>query len=182
MDAGRTLLHAGALTHRERAAYMKWNVVTDSSCDLIPSDYRSDAIELSSVPFEISVGVRGYTDDEQLDIEEMLRDMEQEKTASYTSCPAPGAWLERFEKADHTFAITISSQLSGSMNSALTARDLALEADPDKKIAVLDSRSTGPELVLCVREIERLAREGVGFDEAVNRANAFFFFFWIKPR
>ena len=55
----------------------------------------------------------------------------------------------------------------------LTARDLALEADPDKKIAVLDSRSTGPELVLCVREIERLAREGVGFDEAVNRANAF---------
>ena len=64
------------------------------------------------------------------------------------------------------------------MNSALTARDLALEADPDKKIAVLDSRSTGPELVLCVREIERLAREGVGFDEAVNRANAFF----DKPR
>ena len=74
------------------------------------------------MPFEISVGVRGYTDDEQLDIEEMLRDMEQEKTASYTSCPAPGAWLEQFEKADHTFAITISSQLSGSMNSALTAR------------------------------------------------------------
>ena len=64
---------------------MKWNVVTDSSCDLIPSDYRSDVIELSSVPFAISVGVRGYTDDEQLDIEEMLRDMEQEKTASYTS-------------------------------------------------------------------------------------------------
>ncbi|WP_449135504.1 DegV family protein [Senegalimassilia anaerobia] len=152
---------------------MKWNVVTDSSCDLIPSDYRSDVIELSSVPFAISVGVRGYTDDEQLDIEEMLRDMEQEKTASYTSCPAPGAWLEQFEKADRTFAITISSQLSGSMNSALTARDLALEADPDKKIAVLDSRSTGPELVLCVREIERLAREGVGFDEAVNHANAF---------
>lgn len=172
MDAGR-LLHAGVLTHRERTAFMKWNVVTDSSCDLIPSDYRSDAIELSSVPFEISVGVRGYTDDEQLDIEEMLRDMEQEKTASYTSCPAPGAWLEQFEKADRTIAITISSQLSGSMNSALTARDLALEADPDKKIAVLDSRSTGPELVLCVREIERLVREGIGFDEAVDRANAF---------
>lgn len=152
---------------------MKWNVVTDSSCDLIPSDYRSDAIELSSVPFEISVGVRGYADNEQLDIEEMLRDMEQEKTASYTSCPAPGAWLEQFEKSDRTIAITISSQLSGSMNSALTARDLALEADPDKKIAVLDSRSTGPELVLCVREIERLAREGIDFDEAVERANAF---------
>lgn len=172
MDAGR-LLCAGALTHRERTAYMKWNVVTDSSCDLIPSDYRSDAIELSSVPFEISVGVRGYTDNDQLDIEEMLRDMEQEKTASYTSCPAPGAWLEQFEKADRTIAITISSQLSGSMNSALTARDLALEADSDKKIAVLDSRSTGPELVLCVREIERLAREGIDFDEAVERANAF---------
>lgn len=99
--------------------------------------------------------------------------MEHEKSASHTACPGPGAWLEQFQKAECTFAITISSQVSGSMDSALTARDMALEADPQKKIAVLDSLSTGPELVLCVHELERLAREGVDFDEAVVRAKAF---------
>ena len=152
---------------------MKWNVVTDSSCDLLPSSYQSDVIELSSVPFVITVGGQHFVDDEDLDLQKMLHDMEQEKEASYTACPAPGTWLQHFEKAGHTFAITISSQLSGSMNSALTAMDMALEEHPGKKIAVLDSKSTGPELVLCVHELERLAREGVDFDEAVARANTF---------
>lgn len=152
---------------------MKWNVVTDSSCDLLPSSYQSDVIELSSVPFVITVGDQHFVDDEDLDLQKMLHDMEQEKEASHTACPAPGTWLQHFEKASHTFAITISSQLSGSMNSALTAMDMALEEHPEKKIAVLDSKSTGPELVLCVHELERLAREGVDFDEAVARANTF---------
>lgn len=152
---------------------MKWNVVTDSSCDLLPSSYQSDVIELSSVPFVITVGDQHFVDDEDLDLQKMLHDMEQEKEASYTACPAPGTWLQHFEKASHTFAITISSQLSGSMNSALAAMDMALEEHPGKKIAVLDSKSTGPELVLCVHELERLAREGVDFDGAVARANTF---------
>lgn len=152
---------------------MKWNVVTDSSCDLLPSSYQSDVIELSSVPFVITVGGQHFVDDEDLDLQKMLHDMEQEKEASHTACPAPGTWLQHFEKAGHTFAVTISSQLSGSMNSALTAMDMALEEHPGKKIAVLDSKSTGPELVLCVHELERLAREGIDFDEAVARANTF---------
>lgn len=152
---------------------MKWNVVTDSSCDLLPSSYQSDVIELSSVPFVITVGDQHFVDDEDLDLQKMLHDMEQEKEASHTACPAPGTWLQHFEKASHTFAITISSQVSGSMNSALTAMDMALEEHPEKKIAVLDSKSTGPELVLCVHELERLARAGVDFDEAVARANTF---------
>lgn len=152
---------------------MKWSVVTDSSCDILPMTYSSDYIELTSVPFVISVGHEDFIDNEDLDVQRMLHDMEQEKSASHTSCPAPGTWLEQFEKSDRTFAITISSQLSGSMNSALTAMDMALEAHPEKKIAVLDSGSTGPELVLCVHELEKLAREGVDFDEAVVRANQF---------
>lgn len=125
------------------------------------------------MPFVITVGDQHFVDDEDLDLQKMLHDMEQEKEASHTACPAPGTWLQHFEKASHTFAITISSQVSGSMNSALAAMDMALEEHPEKKIAVLDSKSTGPELVLCVRELERLAREGVDFDEAVARANTF---------
>lgn len=61
---------------------MKWNVVTDSSCDLLPSSYRSDVIELSSVPFVITVGGQHFVDDEDLDLQKMLHDMEQEKEAS----------------------------------------------------------------------------------------------------
>ena len=59
------------------------------------------------------------------------------------------------------------------MNSALAARDMALEKDPDKKIVILDSFSTGPEVLLCVKEIERLIRQGLAFDDIAAHARGF---------
>ena len=152
---------------------MKWNIVTDSSCDLPSVNRSSQDIQISSVPFTISVGAQDFVDDENLDTQRMLCAMEQEKSASHTSCPAPNAWLAQFEKADCTIAITISSQLSGSMNSAMVAREMALEQEPQKKIAVIDSRSTGPELALCVEEIEKQIQSGVSFENIVSYATSF---------
>ena len=88
----------------------------------------------------------------------MLHDMEQEKEASYTACPAPGTWLQHFEKAGHTFAITISSQLSGSMNSALTAMDMALEEHPERRLRFSIQSRQAPSLFFCVHELKGLAR------------------------
>ena len=152
---------------------MKWNIVTDSSCDLLPMSRKNGEIQISSVPFVISIGSQDFVDDENLDAQEMLQAMEREKSLSHTSCPSPNAWLSQFEKADYIIAITISSQLSGSMNSALVAKEMALEQNPKKKIAVIDSRSTGPELVLCVEEIEKLIRRGADFDDIVLHAMNF---------
>lgn len=98
---------------------MKWSIVTDSSCDLLPMSRQNGEIQISSVPFVISIGNQDFVDDENLDTQEMLQAMEHEKALSHTSCPSPNAWLGQFEKADYIIAITISSQLSGSMNSAL---------------------------------------------------------------
>lgn len=153
---------------------MRWAIVTDSSCDLLPSPNNQGEVRCGSVPFVIRVGERDFVDDEALDLPEMVDAMEQEAHASHTSCPSPEAWLKQFEQADCIVAITISSQLSGSMNSACVARDMAKQADPNKKIAVVDSRSTGPELVLCVQEILRLIREGKAFQDVVSYAESFF--------
>lgn len=46
---------------------MKWNIVTDSSCDLFPGTLEDSEIQISSVPFIISVGDRDFIDDETLD-------------------------------------------------------------------------------------------------------------------
>ena len=94
---------------------MNWNIITDSSCDLLPSSSPDGGIRLTSVPFTIRIGERDFVDDEHLDTMEMLSAMEQERSASHTSCPTPDAWLAQFEQADCAIAITISSQLSGSM-------------------------------------------------------------------
>ncbi|MDO4491630.1 MAG: DegV family protein [Lachnospiraceae bacterium] len=153
---------------------MKWNIITDSSCDLFPEENQTGEIQFSSVPFVISVGDQEFVDDETLDLPRMLQAMAHEKHASHTACPSPAVWLEQFEKAENSIAITISANLSGSMNSALTARDMALEKDPNKKILILDSRSTGPELVLCVEKIREMIEKGATMEEIEAWGNRFF--------
>lgn len=151
---------------------MKWNIVTDSSCDLFPADLQGGKVQISSVPFIISVGNRDFFDDETLNTAEMLDAMERCQQASHTSCPSPQGWIEQFEKADFCIAITISSRLSGSMNSATLAKEMVLERYPEKKIAVLDSHSTGPEIVICVERICDLIEAGADFEKIVSEAEA----------
>ncbi len=151
---------------------MKWNIVTDSSCDLFPAALQGGEVQISSVPFIISVGNRDFIDDETLNTAEMLDAMEHCQQASHTSCPSPQGWLEEFEKADFCIAITISSRLSGSMNSAVLAKEMVLERYPEKKIAVLDSHSTGPEIVICVERICDLIEAGTDFEKVVSEAEA----------
>lgn len=151
---------------------MKWNIVMDSSCDLLPESIQNGEVQISSVPFIISVGKTDFVDDERLDTSAMLNAMEQCPEASHTSCPSPQGWIGQFEKADWSIAITISSKLSGSMNSAMLAKEMVLEQHPEKKIAVLDSRSTGPELALCVEEMKKQIESGADFESVVSHASA----------
>ncbi|MCM1246523.1 MAG: DegV family protein [Roseburia sp.] len=153
---------------------MKWNIITDSSCDLLPTENLSENIQISSIPFIINVGNRDFVDDETLDTESLINAMEECEEVSHTSCPAPDAWVRQFEKAEQNIALTISSQLSGSMNSAMLAKEIVLEEYPNKKIAVLDSCSAGPELVLCVEELKKLIEKGADFDSVISHAQIFF--------
>ncbi|WP_102269133.1 DegV family protein [Massilicoli timonensis] len=152
---------------------MRWNIIMDSSCDLLPESSQNGGVQISSVPFIISVGKTDFVDDERLDTSVMLNAMEQCPEASHTSCPSPQGWINEFERADQSIAITISSKLSGSMNSAMLAKEMVLEQHPEKKIAVLDSRSTGPELALCVEEMKKQIDSGADFETVVSCASAF---------
>lgn len=147
---------------------MKWSIVTDSSCDLQNLETGSEQISFSTIPFTISVGKRDFIDDTNLNVNEMIAAMDLCKEASHTSCPAPYAWYEQFEKADNSIAITISSQVSGSYNSALVARNMILEKYPDKKIAVLDSHTAGPEIILMIQKLCELIKSQQNFNSIVK--------------
>lgn len=152
---------------------MKWNIITDSSCDIFELEEKYDNIEFSSVPFTISVGGENFVDDRNLDVNGMIDSMEACADASHTACPSPHAWCEQFEKEGNVIAITISSKLSGSYNSACAAREMVLEDHPEKKIAVIDSRSAGSELVLIVRKLCELIAEGSNFEQVVEKAELY---------
>lgn len=152
---------------------MQWNIIADSSCDLKELESSHSDITFSTVPFMMQVGDEEFVDNENLKVEELIEALARHKEAGRSACPAPGTWLEKFRAPGNVFALTISSNLSGSYNSACTAREMLLSEQPERNVAVLDSRSTGPELVLMIRRICALIRENKPFGAIVRELDEF---------
>ena len=149
---------------------MVWHLVADTSCDLFTLD-ESPLYDFATIPFSIRIGDREFIDDEQISIEEMLTANENHNELAQTACPPPDAWLGHFSKPGPVLAFTISSALSGSYNSACAAREIILEEDPDKQIAVIDTKATGAESVIIIRKACELIAEGKSFPEVVSALN-----------
>ena len=143
----------------------KWHIVADSSCDLHELPIPAENIDFCTIPFSIRIGEKEYLDDESMNTERMLDENERNKEAAQTACPAPQAWAESFSAPGPVLAFTISSALSGSYNSACTAKDMILEKEPEKQIAVIDTKATGPETVLLIRAACELISQGKEFGE-----------------
>ena len=143
---------------------MVWNIVSDSSCDFLPSTFSSNLIHFESVPLRILVGDREFVDDEELNVPEMLAAMAEEKSASSSSCPSPDAFARAYEKGEKTLCFTISGNLSGTYNAAVMGRELVLEEHPEKQICVIDSRATAGAMVLLIRKTRQLIEENPEID------------------
>lgn len=142
---------------------MMWNIVTDSSCDLRSVDFTSDTVGFEIVPLQIQVGGRAFVDNDDLDVPVLLAAMAEEKAASSTACPSPGAFAQAFEKGEKTVCFTISSNLSGTCNAAMLGREMVLEAHPEKEICVIDSKATAGAMVLLIRRARALMEAGGDF-------------------
>lgn len=145
---------------------MTYNIVCDSSSDLKPAVLEADRVRLEIVPLRISVGSCEFMDDDTLSVPALLEAMAAEKSSSSSACPSPAAFARAFEGADCTFCFTISGSLSGTYNAACLGRELVLEEHPEKKICVIDSKSTAGALVLLTRKARQLiASCGDNFEE-----------------
>ncbi len=153
---------------------MKWNIVVDSSCDLMGFAADDERISFSTVPFMIRAGEAEFIDNEQLNVSEMVETLSKISEAGRTACPSPETWLERFKAAEGNIAaVTISSNLSGSYNSACLARDMLLETEPDRKVTIIDSKSAGPELTMIVHRLRELMDEKLSFEVISQKLNEF---------
>ncbi len=142
-----------------------WHIVSDTSCDLHTLDGGEGVFDFATIPFTIRIGDREYIDDENIPVEEMLTANENHAEMAQTSCPSPEDWRQKFAPEGPALAFTISSALSGSYNSACAAKQMLQEDDPGKQIAVIDSRSTGPEVAMLVMKARELILSGKVFED-----------------
>ena len=150
----------------------KWNIVSDSCCDLMNMETEENNIAFSTVPFILQVGEKEFIDDENLNTAELIEAVANCKEAAKSACPSPETWLAHFRRPGPVFALTISSNLSGSYQSACIARDMILEEEPDKQVTIFDSRSTGPELVMMIARLAERIRENIPFEKIAEDVQA----------
>lgn len=136
-------------------------IVLDSSADTP----RLREIPTELVPLKIITAEKEYTDNESLDVAGMIEDLRAYSGKSSTSCPNPEEFLAAFGEAENVFCITITGSLSGSFNSACIAKKKYEEMYPDRNVFVLNSLSTGPELLLAAEKIEEGIIEGKSFEQ-----------------
>lgn len=147
----------------------KIKIVADSSSDLL----MLDNIEFASSPMKIITAEREFVDDENLNVDEMANFFNQYKERSQTSCPNPADWLDAFGDADDIICVTITSALSGSYNSACTAKELYEAENEGKRVFVLDTLSAGPEITLVVRKLDELIKSGMAYEEICEKVQEY---------
>lgn len=140
---------------------VKRKIVSDSSCDLKALSH----FPLETASLKIITDTKEYVDDGRLNVLEMVEDLQKYKGKSSTSCPNVEDWLEVFGDAEEVFCVTITGTLSGSYHSACLARDSYEEQYPGRRVFVLDSLSTGPEMGLLLEKLQELVLTDQSFDE-----------------
>ena len=141
-------------------------IISDSSCELFDSQDGT----FRTAPLTISTDERAFPDDDNLNTREMLDYLSGYKGRSYTACPSVESWLACFEGADVIYVAAMTSALSGTLNSALSAKEIYLQDHPDAKIHIFDTLTTGPELWLFVEKLEELVATGTEFNQVVCQA------------
>lgn len=144
----------------------KIQIITDSTAYFT----REDSIEknINIVPLSVNfcgdVNKEGFPGEFKVFFDKLMNTNE----FPTTSQPAAGDFVETYKKAlengDEIITIVISSELSGTYNSARLAADM-LAAD---KITVIDSKTSAGNLKLLVEKAVQLSKQGLSRKEIEN--------------
>ena len=138
---------------------MGFRIVADSSANVL----SIEGVNYTTVPMKV-IAAKEYVDDQNLDLAGMVADLQQHKGKSGSSCPNVGEWLDAFGDAQYIFGLTITKYLSGSYNSASQAADTYMTEHPGCKVFIIDSLSTGPEMMMIVDKILQCEANGDDFE------------------
>lgn len=144
---------------------MKRKIVADSSCDM----WELNGVDFAVAPMTISTDNKHYVDNRELDVHLMSEELASYKGTSHTACPSVRSWLDCYEGFDEVFVVTLTGSMSGTYNSAMTAKGIYEEENENVKVHVFDSLSTGPEMRLLIEKLKEMIEEDLPFEEIVEK-------------
>lgn len=143
-------------------------IIADSLSDL--SEQLCALYEAKIIPIFLHLDGKSYEDNGNLNRQAFLDDMRAAQKIS-SSCPPPGMYCDAFKDAGRSYTVTVSSNLSGSYQSAMAGKDLA-EAD-GASTHVFDSKSASAGEALVVRKLYKLIQQGLEATSIISTMEKF---------
>jgi DegV family protein with EDD domain len=150
---------------------MSYRIIGDSCTDL-PKALKEDP-HFILVPLTLIVDDVSIIDDSTFDQKDFLSRVKASPHSPKSACPSPEDYMKYFDYDGDIYVVTLSSQLSGSYNSAELAKKLYLEEHPDKKVEIIDSRSASVGQTLIAMKIKELIDAHQPFEKVIEKVNAF---------
>ena len=150
-----------------------YQIISDGSCDLTPEWAKEHQVTV--VPFYVSFDSEKYLkENAELGIRDFYQQMvDNPKVYPKSSMPSVQDYADVFEPlakaGTPVICICITTKFSGSMQSAINAREMILEDYPEAEITIIDSTINTVLQGLYVMEAVRLRDAGVGYQESVKR-------------
>jgi len=142
-------------------------IVTDSLSD-ITSDI-AEGLGITVVPLTVLFGQESFLDRVTITTDEFYYKLTHDATWPTTTQPPPSVFADVYnklaEETDEILAITLSSKLSGTYESALNAKSLV---EKECRIEVIDSLTVAMGLGLIVIAAAKAAQAGANLDEVAD--------------
>ncbi len=146
-------------------------IVTDTTA-VLPAEFIA-AHPIQVVPQVVLFGQDSFLEDVELSYTQFIQRLKSSSQLPKTAAPPPGLMVEAYERqlaeADTVISIHPSVDVSGTIRSALTAKE---ESFPDADIRIIDTRTIAGNLASMVIDAVEWAETGVSADEIVRRLHA----------
>ena len=132
-------------------------IITDSTCDLSLDELK--ALDVTMLSLKVNFGLDSFADKREITNEEFYEKLKSSKQLPTTSLVGVGDFIEAFElfPNDSIVVITIASKLSGTYQSAMTAKqDLGRD-----DIFIVDSGSVAMALGMLVKFAAQMRDKGM---------------------
>lgn len=146
---------------------MENNLIVDSCVDFI-----EDTQDIERVPFRILIEDEEIID-ENLNIHNLIAKMKNTRNQIKTACAPPEDFINKLMEHKNNFIVTISSQLSGSYNSAMVAVESFKEKFPNSFVHIFDSKSASAGETMVAIKVKQLIEDNFNSSEIIEQTNKY---------
>lgn len=131
-----------------------------------------ERLDVTLIPLTMRLGQNEFTDNDSLDLTYFMAEMKACTEKIGSASPPPLLFQEAIDRAQNSFVVTLSSQLSGSYASAVAGKTLA-EENGKAHTYIFDSKSASAGEVLIAIKIRELLLNGIPKHHIIKAINCF---------